>query len=746
MLRRLQRHVDAVLRRQLPRPHAGAVDDALALDVAVGRAHAGHRAALGEHLGAAGTSSSSVAPCSLRALGHRHGDVDRVHPAVLLHVEAGVHVVDLRQREQLLHLLGRDLLHVDAAGAVEGRHPAVLLQAILVGGHLDEAHRLEAGRLARLRLQPRVEVAGVLAHLGRGLGGRAEGDHQPGRVPGGARGQPVALEQHGVFPAQVGQVVGDRRSDDAASDDDDARALRQDWWSHVGAESSLTRCARTAETRRHPADVTSCSIEWCRNSAGRRIHTTRFEVHPVEAGLTAPIPWTPGLAGRAVVRRAGSGEPPRRGGKPCACCSSDPTWSRTSRCATSPRRCARPATRRASPPSTAAEDAPAVLAAGEGRRTWSACRCASRCARSSSSTLARGAQGADPTPADHRRRPLRLVRRGRAARPPPRARPRRRARGRAGPGRAGEPGARSCWRDAGRWPAWWCGARAGRRRPLRGRSSTTSTSCRCPDRSGPARLLGRRADRVPDGQPRLRQRLRLLLHHHPAPHGAGPAASASARPRTSPTRWPRSTTSAACGSSSSTTTTSWCPTTQHNRARIERLERGAAARRGGRHRPGAQVQPARRRAAHSRSGCKELGLIRIFMGIESGTPVRARRHRAQADGRRDNESGARRLCEDLGISSQYTLIILPPRGDAGEHAGGPRRSSSGTRRTRSTTAAPRSTRARRSRARMLAEGRAIGDYLGRTYRYTDPRVERTWEVGASCSPAAAGARTSCWAR
>ena len=34
----------------------------------------------------------------------------------------------------------------------------------------------------------------------------------------------VALEQHDVGPARVGEVVGDRAADDAAADDDDAGA------------------------------------------------------------------------------------------------------------------------------------------------------------------------------------------------------------------------------------------------------------------------------------------------------------------------------------------------------------------------------------------------------------------------------------------------------------------------------------------------------------------------------------------
>ena len=132
-----------------------------------------------------------------------------------------------------LHLARRDLVHVDAAVAVERRDAAVLLEAIGVGGDLDEADRLEAGRLPGLGLEPRVEIARVLAHLGRRLGGRAEGDHEPGGVPGGAGGEAVALEEHDVLPAHVGQVVGDRAADDAAADDDDARVLRYVCFRHL---------------------------------------------------------------------------------------------------------------------------------------------------------------------------------------------------------------------------------------------------------------------------------------------------------------------------------------------------------------------------------------------------------------------------------------------------------------------------------------------------------------------------------
>ena len=117
---------------------------------------------------------------------------------------------------------------------------------------------LKPGRLPGLGLEPGVEVARVLAHLGRGLGGRAEGDHQPGRVPGGARGEPVALEQHHVLPAHVGQVVGDRAADDAAADDDDARALGQDRVAHA---ADSTRRARGSPSPRRAGMVQATRAE-----------------------------------------------------------------------------------------------------------------------------------------------------------------------------------------------------------------------------------------------------------------------------------------------------------------------------------------------------------------------------------------------------------------------------------------------------------------------------------------------------
>ncbi len=66
-----------------------------------------------------------------------------------------------------------------------------------------------------------VEIARVLAHLGRRLGRGPERHHQAGRMPGRAGREPVALQQHHVLPAHAGEVIGHRGADDAAPDHHD---------------------------------------------------------------------------------------------------------------------------------------------------------------------------------------------------------------------------------------------------------------------------------------------------------------------------------------------------------------------------------------------------------------------------------------------------------------------------------------------------------------------------------------------
>ncbi len=248
MLGRLERDGDTHRLGELTGPHAGTVHDVLGLDVTMRGADAGDRLAAGQEAGRGHALEDPHAQLA-GALGQRHGDVYRVDPAVLLDVEAGQDVVGVGEREQLLHLTGGDLLDVDAAEPVESRDAAVLLEAVGIGRHLDEAHGLESGRQSGLRLQPAVEIARVLPHLRRGLRGGAERHHEPGGVPGRSGREPVALEEHHVGPAEVGEVVRERGTDHATADDDDAGAVRNGGGSREGTGHATIMAAPPAPFR-----------------------------------------------------------------------------------------------------------------------------------------------------------------------------------------------------------------------------------------------------------------------------------------------------------------------------------------------------------------------------------------------------------------------------------------------------------------------------------------------------------------
>lgn len=167
------------------------------------------------------------------------------------------------------------------------------------------------------------------------------------------------------------------------------------------------------------------------------------------------------------------------------------------------------------------------------------------------------------------------------------------------------------------------------------------------------------------------------------------------------------------------------PSYAHNHERIERL---AAALERNRVKDIALVLKCSPQDAEPRilSRLKELGLIRIFMGIESGTQCGL-----DAIGRKQTVEEAERaltLCEQLDISSQYTLITFHPEAtpesmleDLAFARGHPAHPLNYCR-AEVYAGTP-------LEKRLLDSGRAVGDFMGRVYRYTDPRVERIWDLG-----------------
>ncbi len=123
---------------------------------------------------------------------------------------------------------------------------------------------------------------------------------------------------------------------------------------------------------------------------------------------------------------------------------------------------------------------------------------------------------------------------------------------------------------------------------------------------------------------------------------------------------------------------------------------------------------------------RELGLLRIFLGIESGSQCGL-----DSIGRKQTTVDTERaisLCEEYGVSSQYTMIIFHPAATIDsmladlafvarhpEHPVNYCRAEiyAGTPLER----------------QMIESGRALGTYMARTYRYDDDRVARVWRLG-----------------
>jgi anaerobic magnesium-protoporphyrin IX monomethyl ester cyclase len=120
---------------------------------------------------------------------------------------------------------------------------------------------------------------------------------------------------------------------------------------------------------------------------------------------------------------------------------------------------------------------------------------------------------------------------------------------------------------------------------------------------------------------------------------------------------------------------------------------------------------------------RDMGLLRVFLGIESGS-----RTGLASIGRRqtvEQEDRALDLCAELGISTQYTIILFHPEATlasmredlafVGRHAGQPLSFC----RAEIYTGTP-------LERRMLREGRAFGNYLAREYDYSDSRTLHAW--------------------
>jgi anaerobic magnesium-protoporphyrin IX monomethyl ester cyclase len=122
---------------------------------------------------------------------------------------------------------------------------------------------------------------------------------------------------------------------------------------------------------------------------------------------------------------------------------------------------------------------------------------------------------------------------------------------------------------------------------------------------------------------------------------------------------------------------------------------------------------------------REMGLLRVFLGIESGS-----RAGLESIGRQQtvaDEHRALRIVEELGISTQYTIIMFHPEATlqsmredldfVSEHAAHPMSYC----RAEIYAGTP-------LEQRMLRASRAYGNYLARAYHYADPVTQHAWDA------------------
>ena len=220
MLAGLQRNIDAGQFAHVATPQPRAVDDNIGRDFALIHPHARHPAiGLGDarHFHVLDDPHAALP----RALGHRQCDIAGIGLAVGGDVEAERDVASLQQRIHRLHL-GRGENRAVEPVHPHGRGQPLHLLGPLVGDRDQQGtHAPEAGGKFRLFFDLGVEVGG---RGGEPLHGRRMPPlpDQPRRVPGGAGGERLALQQHDVGPAELSEMIGDRAACDPAADDDGA--------------------------------------------------------------------------------------------------------------------------------------------------------------------------------------------------------------------------------------------------------------------------------------------------------------------------------------------------------------------------------------------------------------------------------------------------------------------------------------------------------------------------------------------
>ena len=273
------RHVDADHPRDLRRVHAAGVDDDVGADGALVGHHLVHAAVLQRDAGDA-RALLDVGPAQPGAVGQREGQLAGVEVAVLRQEGRAQHAVGAHRWEHLLRLC-RPRRSRSAARSSWPSRPGAAAPPC---AGFDDARRsppssCQPGSLPVSSRQVGVKADGVLHHLGQ-ADRRAELADQPGRVPCGAVGEPVLLDQHDVRPAQLGEVVEDAAAPHAAADHHRPRFVLTELPSRItGIDQSKAATIRVCAAA--AARVSRCRRSRCsacpRPAAARQPRSRVFE-------------------------------------------------------------------------------------------------------------------------------------------------------------------------------------------------------------------------------------------------------------------------------------------------------------------------------------------------------------------------------------------------------------------------------------------------------------------------------------
>ena len=199
------------------RPQATGVHHMLGMDIAL----------IGEHIPAAigpllhvrhHAFLHNLCPTHARGLGISMRGAGRIEMAFQRMPHGTDEMLRIEQREMCLGFFHRDELGIHPQIAVARMRHFQPVPTILVGNQHDAAGQMNAGGLAGNFLNLLVEIDGIFLQL-RHIGITVQRMEPARRMPGGARGEHIALQQHHIFPPPLGEVIEHAGTDNTAADD-----------------------------------------------------------------------------------------------------------------------------------------------------------------------------------------------------------------------------------------------------------------------------------------------------------------------------------------------------------------------------------------------------------------------------------------------------------------------------------------------------------------------------------------------